>query len=215
MSAKPRNPYLLPALAAALVLGAGASTMLLVAFDDTDSAGAAQLHPEVIALIEAIRVEREWATTVCGTLTTWRVAVDEAFDSVVDGFDITEPGTTWDLATTAFGDARDATTTMVEKLENVEVPDTPEGRALATGVDNLVEHAGDHIDEIGLRFAAIGSDVGLTDGFNFPGLIDEVRALIRDGRADIEALREPASHMLVVLRGTDECTPFLRVIQLD
>ncbi len=215
MSAKPRNPYLLPALALGLVLGAGASTLLLVAFDDTDAAGAAKLRPEIIEQIEAIRAEREWAASVCATLTTWRREVDAAVDSVVDGFDITEPGTTWDIATTAFGDARDATTAMVERLKNVETPDTPEGRALATGVDHLVDHASDHIEEIGLRVAAIGGDVGVVDGFNVPALIEEVRALVRDAGADIEALREPAGHMLDVLRANDECTPFLRVLQLD
>jgi hypothetical protein len=215
MSAKPRNPYLLPALAAGLVLGAGASTLLLIAFDDNGSAGAAKLRPDVIEQIRAIKAEREWAASVCGILTIWRDDIDEAVDSVVDGFDITEPGTTWEIATTAFGDARDATTTMVEQLKNVETPDTPEGRSLAVGVDRIVDHASGHIEEIGLRVAAIGGDVGVTDGFNVPRLIDEVRALVDDGRADIDALREPASHMLDVLRANDDCTPFLRVLQLD
>lgn len=213
MSTKPRNPYLLPALAAGLVLGAGASGLLLVAIDDADRAEA--LDPAIAARIAELRAEREWAGTVCGAVETWRSDLGAATDSVVDGFDVTEPGATWDLATTAFGDARDATNRMIDTIRATPVPDTPAGRALADGVDDLVDHAADHIEEIGLRVAAIGADVGVTDGFNVPGLVDEVQSLVRDARADVDALREPAIAMLDALRANESCAPLLRVLQLD
>ncbi len=213
MSTKPRNPHLLPALAAGLVLGAGASMLMVIAVDQRDEAQA--LDPIVAERIAAIQAEREWAGSVCGAMETWRTEIGTSIDSLLESFDITDPSATWDVANTAFGDARDATARMVEAIRAAEVPGTPSGRAFADGVDTFVEHARDHIEAIGLRVAAIGGDVGVVDGFSVPAIVDEVRGLVRDGQADIEALREPAEAMVGAMRATESCRPILEVLQLD
>jgi|CXWL01.1.fsa_nt_gi hypothetical protein len=215
MSTKPRNPYLLPGLVAAVVIGAGLGASMLVVIDDSGSAAAGRLNPEVVQRIEDLRAEREWAASVCGALDTWRNEIGDATESVFDGFDITDPQSTWDLANTAFGDARDATATMVEEVRAVKTPDTPAGRALAEGIEDLLDHATAHIEEIGIRVSVVGTDIGVGDGFNLPGLIDETQAFIDDARRDIEALRAPAKEMLTVLRANDDCTSILTAVNLD
>jgi hypothetical protein len=215
MSTNPRNPYLLPGCVAAVVIAAGVGAGLLAIVDDSEMGEVDRLSPSVVERVRELRTERDWATVVCGALDTWRTRIVASTDSVRDGFDITEPGPTWDLATAAFDDARDATTTMIETVRAAETPDTPAGRDLARGVDDLIDHANGHVESIALRVGSIGGDVGFSDGFNVPALIDDVRALIDDARADIEALREPASEMLTVLRANDECAPFLDVLQLS
>lgn len=215
MSTKPRNPYLLPGLVAAVVIGAGLGASLLVVIDDSDSASASRLNPAVVQRIKDLQAEREWAASVCGALDTWRNEIGDATESVRDGFDITDPTSTWDLANAAFGDARDATATMVEEVRAAKTPATPAGRALAEGIDDLLHHATVHIEEIGVRVSVVGSDVGVGDGFNLSGLIDETQAFIDDARRDIEALRAPAKEMLTVLRANDDCTSFLTAVNLD
>jgi len=215
MSLKPRHPYLVPSITAGVVGVAILGALIVAVVDDGDAQAGGHLAPEVVARIDDLRTEREWASEVCGALAEWRGEIETATAAVRDGFDITDPGSSWAMAKAAFDDVRAATATMVKTVRAAEVPDTEAGRALAGGLDTLIEHGEGHVEAIGVRLAIIGGDVGVTDGFSLPGLVDDVRALIDDARADIDALRGPASEMLTVLRANDDCGPFLTMIGID
>lgn len=215
MGTKPRNPYLVPSIVAGVVVAAIVGALVVAVVDDGDASPRGHLDPEVAQRIDDLRAERAWSATVCGALAEWRGEIEAATATVRDGFDITDPGSSWDMAKAAFDDVQSATTTMVKAVQQAEVPDTEAGRALAKGVDTLVEHGKEHVEAIGVRLAVIGGDVGVADGFSLPGLVDDVRALLDDARTDIDALRGPAGEMLTVLRANDDCRPFLAMLQLD
>jgi hypothetical protein len=201
-----RNPYLVPVAVAALVssLALGGFVWFLADGDPDRASGAPT--PESI--------EREWAASACGSVNAWWSEIRSSADSVRDDFSIADPGGTWDLIRAEFDDARSATDALIADLSELEAPDTPNGRALAAGLDELVDHAGEHGRDVAVRLGMLGTDLDLLDGLGVPALIDELRDFYRDLRADLEALGPPASQMLDVLRATDSCTPILSLLQL-
>jgi hypothetical protein len=214
MSATPRNPYLLPVLAAVLIGGAGLGVGIWAVVDEPASAADREAERIAAQLAAQEAAERKWANEACGAIERWRTDIDTAIDNVTSDFDVTDPGATWDLITDNVAAATDSTETLVADLRATEFPDTPDGRAVETGVDRLLDHATAHLDDIGVRIAAIGGDVGVLDGATIPALIDEIRAFVDDARTDIEALREPAGDLLDVLRADERCAPVLDLFRL-
>lgn len=201
----PRSPYLVPNLVVALVVaaaGVGIGYAIIDGDGDGDDGGG------------AAATESAWAAEVCGGVTAWRSEIGESLADVRDRIDIFDPAGSVDAARAAFDRARAATETLVADLRAAPVPDTPRGRALATAVDDLLDHASAHLEEIALRVAAIG-EVGIIDAIGGPGLLDETRALVDDLRTDLDALRAPASELLDVLRAQDECRALLELLHLD
>jgi hypothetical protein len=209
MSVTPRNPYLLPVLAAVLIGGAGLGVGIWAVVDSP--ASAADREAERIAAEQAAQAqaERKWANEVCGAIERWRSDIDTSIDNVTGDFDVTDPQATWALITDNVAAATESTETLVADLRATEFPDTPDGRAVEAGVDRLLDHATEHLDDIGVRIAAIGGDVGVLDGVSIPALVGEVRAFVDDARTDLEALREPAGDLLDVLRADEDCAPML------
>lgn len=214
MSATPRNPYLLPVLAAVLVAGSGLGVGIWAIVDSP--ASAADREAERIAAEQAAQAaaERKWANEVCGAIERWRTDIDTAIDNVTGDFDVTDLNATWNLITDNVAAATESTQTLAADLRATEFPDTPDGRAVEVGVDALLDHATSHLDDIGVRIAAIGGDVSVLDGATIPTLVDEVRAFVDDARADLEALREPVGDLVDVLRADEDCAPMLDLLHL-
>lgn len=214
MSATPRNPYLVPVLAAVLVVGSGLGFGIWALVDSPASATDREAERIAAQRRAQEEAERKWAAQVCGAISQWRTDLDVAIDNVTTGFDLTEPGATWDLITANVAATTESTETLVADLRATEFPDTPDGRAVEAGVDTLLDHATSHLDDIGVRIAAIGGAVGVLDGASLPALVDEVRAFVDDARSDLEALREPAGDLLDVLRADERCAPVLDLLRL-
>ena len=214
MSVTPRNPYLAPVLAAVLVVGSGLGFGIWALVDSPASATDREAERIAAQRRAQEEAERKWAAQVCGAISQWRTDLDVALDNVTTGFDLAEPGATWDLVTANVADATTSTESLVDELRATEFPDTPNGRAVEQGVDTLLDHATEHLETISVQIAAIGGDVDVLDGVSVPKLLDEARALVDDARSDLEALREPAGDLLDVLRADERCAPVLDLLRL-
>ena len=87
--------------------------------------------------------DREWASSVCSAVTTWKNDLDQAAQPLTDVSSLSE-----ETVRQAADDAKSATETLADSLKGVGRPDTSSGEQVESAVDDLATEVESSAKEI-------------------------------------------------------------------
>ena len=146
----------------------------------------------------------EWADGVCTAITTWKT--DVAAISTEAAKAITEPGATRGDVTTAVDDGLQATETLVDDLQKLGPPDTPEGADAKKEIDAFLEDAEGSADEVRTTLAGLpetGSVTALVTELS--GLATNLQSTIESGRALVNTLQDLGGDLRDGFENAESC----------
>lgn len=148
----------------------------------------------------------DWANSVCAGMSTWLTEVDEALQPLTDdGLSINE-----EVLETAVDQVEEATTTLVEDLDELGPPETEGGEAAQRELENLSTELRSEVDTVQ---EAVDSETGTGELASTVSMsVSEAFEEISSTLAELRGV-DPAGELEQGFENADECDSFRE--QLD